>query len=504
MTQESNMLPSSDLFDLIHAMSKAEKRHFKIYVARNSKNGGSNYLRLFDAIDKQKEYNEEKLYDKTEKTKYGKRLASTKLFLYRSILKSLRQSHGSKLVKTRLEDMLTEAEVLFNKSLYKQSKKMLIKAKKIANKYEAWDVLYKIIQQEINLTGYLAVSKPLQELKTLQDESGRLADIIRQEMSYTNLLGHANIIQRRYKRPIEPHQEDVMETTMKSPVMINEPIGIGLKSRIAYHQLHSIYHDLHGQDQKAFQTLEEINGIWKEHSKIAEAQREDFVRTTVKLMISGLHSHKQYNYTGLIELLKVLPATVPQEGEKREMLVLILKFGYSLHTNGLKYCATLLTQIQPLLDTAKIDVLTHYQRIYLYHQLAIYYFSIQDFDNAVDRLNKVQDEEKYGFFISFRHFSRLMQLIAYYEQGNQSLLESRLRSMEHYIKTEGNPKELELIVLKYIKDTLRVKNQKEEEKLLASLQKTMRNTLEKYPESPLKNSILSHWLSSKIGAAPLI
>jgi len=486
------MLPSSDLFDLIHAMSKAEKRHFKIYVARNSRNGGSNYLRLFDAIDKQKKYNEEKL----EEAKYGKRLAATKLFLYELILKSLRQSRGSKLVKTRLADMLTEAEVLFHKSLYKQSKKILLKAKKLATKYEAWDVLYKIVQQEINLANYLEVKKPLEVLTGLQKELSKLADIIRREMAYENLLGHANILQRKYKHPIKRHQKKVMETIIQSPMMMNEPIGIGLQSRIAYHQVCEIYHDSYARYKQSFQALEEIDSIWKQHSKIAEARREGFVRTTVKLAISGLHSQKQYNYTGLIELLKVLPATAEQELEKRKSLVIILKFGYSLYLNDWKYAASLLPQIQTLSKTKSLKALSHYQRIYLYHQLAIYYFLTQDFDKADDWLNIVQNHEQYGFFNDFRHFNRLMQLLLYCEQGHYALLESKLRSMEHYIKVAGDIDETEASILKYIKNMLRAKNRKEEKKLLEKLQRAIVNTSAGNSELPFKNRIINQWLST--------
>ena len=276
-------------------MSKAEKRHFKMYVARNSKTG-SNYLRLFDAIDKQKTYNEEKL----EGTKYGKRLASTKLFLYELILKSLRQSHSDKLVDTRLADMLTQAEVLFYKSLYKQSKKILLKAKKLATKYETWMALYKIIQWEIHLTDYLDTKKPLEQLTELQTELSRLANIIRQEMAYDNLLGHAQILQRKYTLPLKTHQEEVLKTIIQSPMMLSEPIGIGLQSCIAYHSVRSIYHGISQTDKPSTETLEEIRDIWKRHPTLAEAQREDFVRTTVKLIIKGLCSQKQFDYLGLI------------------------------------------------------------------------------------------------------------------------------------------------------------------------------------------------------------
>lgn len=488
------MLPSSDLFDLIHAMSKAEKRHFKMYVARNSKTGGSNYLRLFDAIDKQKIYNEEKL----EEAKYGKRLASTKLFLYELILKSLRQSHAGKLVNARLADMLTEAEVLFHKSLYKQSKKILLKAKKLANKYEAWAVLYKITQWEIRLTDYLEVKKPLKKLTELQTESSRLANIIRQEMAYQNLLGHTQILQRKYTLPLKNHQEKVLKTIIQSPMMLQEPIGLGLQSSIAYHCVWSMYHSINQTAKPSPKTLGEINNIWKRHPKLAEAQREDFVRLTVKSLVKGLCSQEQFDYLGLIELLRVLPAPAPQELEKRHFLVAILKFGYGLHTNDLAYCAEFLPQIQAALQPEMTGTLTHCEQTYLYHQLAIYYFLVKDFTKAVDWLQVTQSYERYAFFNDFRHFGRLLQLLIYCEQEHYSLVESKLRSIEHYIKTTEGIEEIEQATLKCIKDILRAKTKKEEKKLLEELYDSVSDTSKKHTRLPFKNHVIRQWLGSKV------
>jgi len=487
------MLPSSDLFDLIHAMSKAEKRHFKMYVARNSKTG-SNYLRLFDAIEKQKTYNEEKL----EEIKYGKRLASTKLFLYELILKSLRQSHAGKLVNARLADMLTEAEVLFHKSLYKQSKKILLKARKLANKHEAWATLYKIVQWEIRLTDYLEVKKPIERLSELQTELSRLANIIRQEMAYENLLGHAQILQRKYTLPLKSHQEKVLKTIIQSPMMLQEPIGLGLQSRIAYHCVWSIYHGINQTGQPSPKTLEEISDIWNRHPKLAEAQRENLIRTTVKSIVKGLCSQEQFDYLGLIELLGVLPAPAPQELEKRRFLVAILRFGYGLHTNDLAYCRKILAPIQAALQPEMTGRLTHYEQIYLYHQLAIYYFLAKDFTKAIDWLEVAQSYEQYGFFNDFYHFSRLLQLLIYYEQEHYSLVESKVRSIEHYIKTTEGLKEIEQTTLKCIKDILRAKTGKEEKKLLEELYNSVSDTSKNSTRLPFKNNVIRQWLVSKI------
>lgn len=487
------MLPSSDLFDLIRTMSKAEKRHFKMYVARNSKTG-SNYLRLFDAIDKQKTYNEEKL----EEAKYGKRLASTKLFLYELILKSLRQSNGSKLVNARLADMLTEAEVLFYKSLYKQSKKILLKAKKTAYRYEAWATLYKIVQWEIRLTDYLDTKKPLKELAELQVELSRLANIIRQEMAYDNLLGHIQILQRKYTFPLKKHQEKVLKTIIQSPMMLQEPIGLGWRSRTVYHDIRSIHHGINQTDKPSLKTLEEISGIWNQHPKLAEAQWEDLVRTTVKSIIKGLCSQEQFDYLGLIELLRVLPAPAPQELEKRSFLVAILNFAYGLYSNDLAYCEKYLPQIQTSLQPEITDTLPHYEQTYLYYQLAIYYFLVKDFTKAIDWLQVTQSYERYGFFNDFHHFNRLLQLLIYYERGHYLLIESKVRSIEHYIKTTGGVEKIEQTTLKCIKDILRAKTEKKEKKLLKELYDSVSDIPKKSTRLPFKNNVIRQWLVSKV------
>ena len=55
---------SNNLHELIKSLTKAEKRYFKVYASRHMSNSSSNYERLFDAIDRQTDYNEDLLLKK--------------------------------------------------------------------------------------------------------------------------------------------------------------------------------------------------------------------------------------------------------------------------------------------------------------------------------------------------------------------------------------------------------------------------------------------------------
>ena len=50
------MKPSTELFDLIKSLTKSEKRFFKL--ASSLQTGDKNYLKIFDAIDRQSNYDE--------------------------------------------------------------------------------------------------------------------------------------------------------------------------------------------------------------------------------------------------------------------------------------------------------------------------------------------------------------------------------------------------------------------------------------------------------------
>ena len=55
------MTPKSDLHQLIHALTKSEKRFFQLYAKRHVIGEENNYAKLYKLIEVQKEYDEEKI-----------------------------------------------------------------------------------------------------------------------------------------------------------------------------------------------------------------------------------------------------------------------------------------------------------------------------------------------------------------------------------------------------------------------------------------------------------
>lgn len=53
--------PSLELHELIHSLKPSEKRYFKLEASKHNSDKKNKYLSLFEAVEKQKEYNETEL-----------------------------------------------------------------------------------------------------------------------------------------------------------------------------------------------------------------------------------------------------------------------------------------------------------------------------------------------------------------------------------------------------------------------------------------------------------
>ncbi|MBK8581625.1 MAG: hypothetical protein IPL86_07265 [Flavobacteriales bacterium] len=130
------MKPSPELYDLIHSLTKSEKRFFKLHSALQS--GEKNYLRLFDAIHAQSGgYDEAALKKQFAKETFIQHLPSEKNHLYKLILKALRSYHAESSVSGQLKQQVSNIEILYNKSLYEEASKVLVRAKRVAKENEA-------------------------------------------------------------------------------------------------------------------------------------------------------------------------------------------------------------------------------------------------------------------------------------------------------------------------------------------------------------------------------
>ncbi len=138
--------PNDHIFQIIHAMSPAEKRYFRLHFA----SGANQLTDLFDAVNRMKGYDEETLKGKVPKT-VAKNIKVYKIQLQDLLLKSLTSYHSKRSVLSRVRTWLEEADILAEKQLFDQALDRLGKAKAICLHYEEFTYLLEISAREFYL-----------------------------------------------------------------------------------------------------------------------------------------------------------------------------------------------------------------------------------------------------------------------------------------------------------------------------------------------------------------
>src|SRR5215207_5449432 len=126
---------SDSLFQLIHSLEKAEKRHFKLYIKRSSAKQDLKIVQLFDALDKLKEYDEKLLFKKLPAIEKPQ-LHNLKTHLYKELLASLRLLKSADSIDLQLNEQFDYAHILYKKGLFLQSLRLLERAKETARAHQ--------------------------------------------------------------------------------------------------------------------------------------------------------------------------------------------------------------------------------------------------------------------------------------------------------------------------------------------------------------------------------
>jgi exonuclease VII small subunit len=234
---------SDQLHKLIHALNKQEKRHFKIFAGRHTIGEQNNYVVLFDAVERMKEYDEEALLKKFSKEAFINNFSITKGRLYETILRSLDVFHHNSSVDAQLWKELHYAEILYKKTLYEQCAKRLKSARKLAEKYEKHAVLVQIHSLEKTLfekDSYAGMTE--EDLRGILREDQIVADHINTYNDLWNVKSRLFMMLNTKGRARGAEQFEQFKSLIDASLGNKSPENLTVWSRFMYHHTYSAYY----------------------------------------------------------------------------------------------------------------------------------------------------------------------------------------------------------------------------------------------------------------------
>lgn len=420
------MKKKSDLYHLINAMSKSEKRYFTVDVQKSNKKG-SRYLELFHTITNMEDYDENAL-----KIKFGKKLPHDKRYLYDAILRSMRDYRSSNSLSAQIREMILDAKYLFERELYEQCESRLNKAEELATELDEQTTLLEIFKEKRKLV--LGIRKPDFHNTLLQyaESSENISAKLREELFFQDL--YESLVFDFNNRQKLKDEEDKVNLKNRFLPILNAPTPKSKKALHRYYQCIALYHQLLGDDDAFFQHYSNVVDWWEKNQKYKE---EEFYRYIVDIS-NLLHAYaSKGKYSQLPELLSRIEIYSPKNIHDKGVLfekVAIYKLLYHINTGDITNVTELMDQIDKGLFQFTIKPRS---RLVIIFNMAVLLFTMENMKDCSEWCLRIIKKEKTQSRLDIRRAAYLLYLVSEFTSEDPEKTEKDIRAVRRGLKNTG-------------------------------------------------------------------
>ena len=451
------------LFKLIHSLSKNEKGYFKKYMSRYSFNADTRLVKLFDAIEKQEEYDEIKLKKLFEGDNIVKHLSVSKNHLHQSILESLRSYHKDVSVEVKLCNMLHDVEILLRKTLYNDCMDVLNKAKALAIRCQRYSMLLEIYsyifrintmqRKDRNDFSPIANKDYHSQLHALQQQR-KLVEL-RVLLSKIYYIANSYIVQdKESKKQLIKLLDQAYEMQKDTELPVSGTIYI-------YSAMSAIYSFYLGDVHKGYLINKEYLAFWDAHPEIIEDENQTNYINCLNNFMSTLMRLGKYNeYKAQLKRLDMLPVNSELTKVRKLEVSALCETMYFIKTvkiqEGIKYIEQVEKDIEEISGYSNRSTL-----LATYDNCAIIYFLDENYSRALYFSNKIIND-KTNIRYDMKCFHQVFNLAIHYEMKNIDYLEHAVKLSQKYLKAQENSFKFIEVVINFFKQAPFIRSLKDE------------------------------------------
>lgn len=496
---------SDQLHKLIKSLSKPEKRYFKVFSSRHIIGDENNYQTLFDAIDKQEEYDEEKLMKKFKDKSFVSRFSIAKNRLYNAILKSLDSFHSNSSIEAQIHRQVHAAEILYNKSLYDQSMKVLTSAKKSAEKHEMYTVLAEISRWEkriIEKNSYDDVQS-VEELDLIMKNDLELFEKLRIHSELWNIK--SKVFSQLYRQGKVRSEAETQEyrQLLEDARKRFEGKEIGVENEYMMRHISSAYHFALGEYDKCYPYLEENIQAINAHPHLFEEEPGIFLSVLSNTIYVGMRLGKWKDAFAYLEQLRAYPTTL-QDRLNEDLEIRLFALGKSTEltlyaqSGEFEKGLEIIPEIKLGLGAFN-DHLSNVRKAHFYFNIAVIYFGLEQYHEALKWVNKLLNNVDIDKTKDIHCIAQILNLVIHLELGNKELLPYTMRSTQRFLQTRNKVFAFEAIMLDFVNEMLKKRTSKSNEDLYVDLEKQ----LEALKSNPFEQFVFEYfdflsWARSKV------
>ncbi|MBK7336956.1 MAG: hypothetical protein IPJ00_12630 [Saprospirales bacterium] len=450
---------------MIKSLTEGEKRDFR------RKSAGSGYLKLFDVLDRQKEYDEGKAREGLGGSGYGRYMSYGKNYLYRQLLESLRILHGRAKPypspEVAISEYWTDIHVLLDKGLYSQVFKRISHAKKHCMSYHLEHDLLKLIMLERRL---IALRKEKGGIKILERLHEECIDI------QIHLNMEVQLFQVYERIWINIQNQDSVQVGMatKSAMKFfenNEDYfsrSPSFNNLLYYHFCMAVIFEAENDSAQACRHYGTILEIYDKYPRVKAANIDRYLgvmKNYFNHLLTGLARFSPREFEKFLDRLQALKG----KDSKARMLIDRLNMYYPLiyfiQTHDFERALLLDKPIVELLGRQKTKIPEDTILTFQYHLALAYIIAGVNnseqkkayLERGLDWLNAIENLPKDDLKSFLKSLSKALQIIVHFELGNETLARSLALRMLGNLRKHKKTNSLEYGLTDTVKRTMATK-----------------------------------------------
>ncbi|MFI5172626.1 MAG: hypothetical protein ACHQFW_09555 [Chitinophagales bacterium] len=448
--------PSSDLFTLVKSLSKSEKRYFKLHASRHY--GGKNqYVKLFQFIEKQPEYDEKVLLKEFSSTKSIAHFAVIKKQLYENILESLHRFDEFAHSEQKIYKGIHYCSLLLKKGLFDQCKKQIKKYRVLAYTLEKFECIIELIEIEkqlITKTQFTTVSYA--QMEALQEE--QYACIKNLDTTGNFWIKSNTIFKMHYEKKIAPGKENnELNKLMDDDEFKSENKATTFKSKLDRLQINALHAFVNGDVAKAYQLNAGFIRMVDEHKHFKLLFADRYFSVLNNYLIDSLILNKNKELISGIKLMRSLPG-LPEFKHIQNLEANVFRLSFLLEMNlyvsgeDFEKALRCMEDIQKGLAKYR-DKIPKPNIITLRYLSAYTLFCTKRFNECLSELLIIMNMKEAESIADIYRDTRMLELICHFELGDHFLLESQIISFQRLLITKKIRSRTLKIVIRFLKQS---------------------------------------------------
>jgi hypothetical protein len=489
------MRSSDFLFRLIKSLSKGDRRNFKLFA--QLQDGDKQYIKLFEAIDKQAEYDEERLLQQFEGEKFTNQFSVAKNYLYNYILKTLHIFRRD--AKTELNALLHQVQILMGKNLFEQAQKLLRKAKHMADRQERFPEMLGILETERLLLLKRQQAKEFESfIELIQESEKQAVDKIVNLMNYGHLYDRVYRVMKRSLSMREHEQASTIESILQNPLILDAELALSVRAEVKRLEV------LTG----ATRVLNDVEAQRKHYlDLVATYERNEDIRKEKSLAYIGAVSNLgmiEYRLGNKLESIQCLDKLrkIPIESQEEELSVLEryfkFKLGLCVEMGAIDEGKTVIAEFEREYPTHEASI-TKSIELSIFYVIALFYVSIGEPAKGLDWINRILNEPKTELRTDLQAMARILNLVIHYHLGDWEYLEYGIKSATRFLSNRERLFLYEKTILKYLRQLSLLDPTRSKATILLQFKAEIEKVIEdKFEQQGLSLFNVQKWIASEI------